>query len=71
VPGAIRSREDAIRALDAVVAFFRSNEPSSPVPMLVERARRLVARDFLDVLAELLPDAVQEAKRAGGIKDES
>ena len=71
VPGAIRSREDAIRALDAVVAYFRSNEPSSPVPMLVERARRLVARDFLDVLAELLPDAVQEAKRAGGIKDES
>jgi len=71
VPGAIHSREDAIRVLDAVATYFRTTEPSSPVPLLVERAKRLVARDFLEVLAELVPDAVSDAKRASGVKDEN
>ena len=71
VPGSIRTREDAIRALDAVATFFRKTEPSSPVPLFVERAKRLVAANFLDVLADVVPDAVPDAKRAGGIRDES
>ncbi len=70
VPGAIRTREDAVRALEAVAAFFRATEPSSPVPLFVERAKRLVARDFLEVLADVVPDALGEARRLGGIKEE-
>jgi type VI secretion system protein ImpA len=68
--GAIRSREDAVRALEAVAAYFRANEPSSPVPLFVERAKRLVALNFLEVLADLAPDALTEAKRVSGVKDE-
>jgi type VI secretion system protein ImpA len=67
--GAIRSRQDAIRALDAVAAFFRKNEPSSPVPLFIERAKRLVAKDFLEVLADVVPDAIAQAKIVGGIRD--
>ncbi len=69
VPGQIRSREDAIRSLDAVAEYFRRAEPSSPVPMFVDRAKRLIARDFLEVLAELAPDSLAEVKRVGGIRD--
>jgi type VI secretion system protein ImpA len=69
VPGQIRSREDAVRSLDAVAEFFRRSEPSSPVPMFVDRAKRLIARDFLEVLAELAPDSLAEVKRVGGIRD--
>jgi type VI secretion system protein ImpA len=69
VPGRIRSREDAIRSLDAVAEYFRRSEPSSPVPMFVDRAKRLIARDFLEVLAELAPDSVADVKRVGGIRD--
>ena len=68
--GSIRSRDDAIRALDAVAAFFRKNEPSSPVPIFIERAKRLVAKDFLEVLADVAPDGLDQAKRVGGIRDE-
>jgi type VI secretion system protein ImpA len=57
--------------LDAVTEFFRRNEPSSPVPLFVERAKRLVAKDFLEVLADMAPDALAQAKRAGGIKDDA
>jgi type VI secretion system protein ImpA len=67
--GAIKSRQDAIRALDAVATFFRQNEPSSPVPLFIERAKRLVAKDFLEVLADIAPDAMDQAKAASGIRD--
>ena len=66
----IRSREDATRALDAVAAWFRTNEPSSPVPLLIERAKRLVAADFFAVLEELAPDGLSQAKAASGVRDE-
>jgi type VI secretion system protein ImpA len=68
--GAIRSRQDAIRALDAAAEFFRRNEPSSPIPLFLERAKRLVAKDFLEVLADIAPDALPQAKAAGGVRDE-
>ena len=69
-PGVINSRADAIRALDAVAEYFRRNEPSSPIPLFVERAKRLVAKDFLEVLADIAPDALAVARSAGGLKDQ-
>jgi type VI secretion system protein ImpA len=68
--GALASRQDAIRALDAVADYFRRNEPSSPIPLLIDRAKRLVAKDFLEVLADIAPDAVAVARSAGGLRDQ-
>jgi type VI secretion system protein ImpA len=69
--GPVRSRQDAIRAMEAVAEFFRQTEPSSPVPLLLERAARLVSKSFLEVLADMAPDGVAQARAAGGIrKDE-
>ena len=68
--GAVTSRQEAIRALDAVADFFKRTEPSSPIPMLVGRAKRLVSKDFLEVLADVAPDAVAQARAAGGLKQD-
>jgi len=68
--GPIKSRQDAIRALDAVAAFYRQTEPSSPIPLFLERAKRLVSKDFLEVLADIAPEAVAQARAAGGLKGE-
>ncbi len=68
--GAITSRQDAVRALDAVAEYFRRSEPSSPIPLFVERAKRLVAKDFLEVLADIAPEALTVARSAGGLKDQ-
>jgi type VI secretion system protein ImpA len=65
--GSITSRQDAIRALDAVAEYFRRNEPSSPIPLFVDRAKRLVAKDFLEVLADIAPDALAQARAASGV----
>jgi type VI secretion system protein ImpA len=69
IVGAIRSRQDAIRALDAVADFFRQQEPSSPIPLIVDRAKRLVSKNFLEVLDDIAPNAVAQARAAGGLKD--
>jgi type VI secretion system protein ImpA len=72
VAGEIASRQDAIRALDAISAFFRKNEPSSPVPLLLDRAKRLVAKNFLEVLEDIAPESLTQVRQLGGIKaDES
>ena len=67
--GEIKSREEAIRAIDAAMLFFRKHEPSSPVPMLLERARRLVAKGFLEVLEDIAPDGLSQARLVGGIRN--
>jgi type VI secretion system protein ImpA len=51
----IESRSQAIALLDQVQRYFRISEPSSPVPMLCERARALAERDFMGVLRDVLP----------------
>ena len=53
----VRSRAQAIALLDQVQHYFRLSEPSSPVPMLCERARAFAERDFMAVLREVLPKA--------------
>lgn len=53
----VDSRPQAIALLEQVQKFFRHAEPSSPVPMLCERARALAERDFMSVLKEVLPKA--------------
>ena len=69
--GEIKSRQDAIRAIDAAVLFFRKYEPSSPVPLLLERARRLVAKDFMEVLKDIAPDGLPQARIIGGVRDDA
>ncbi len=68
-PGVIRTREDAVRVLGMVADYFRRTEPSSPVPIFIDRAKRLVSMDFLKLIEDVAPDALGEVKRLGGIKD--
>ena len=67
VSGEIRTREDAVRVLDKVSEYFRKNEPSSPVPLLLQRAKRLISMDFMEILRDLTPQGVSEAETIGGL----
>jgi type VI secretion system protein ImpA len=51
----VTNRAQAIALIDAVHRYFRRSEPSSPVPLLCERARALAERDFMGVLKDVLP----------------
>ncbi|MGJ4942373.1 ImpA family type VI secretion system protein [Bradyrhizobium sp. HKCCYLS1011] len=52
----VENRMQALGLLAKVAAFFRAAEPSSPIPLLVDRARDLAQRDFLSLLNDVLPE---------------
>jgi type VI secretion system protein ImpA len=69
--GSVDSREDAIRAIDMVCAYLERAEPTSPAPLLLRRARRLINRNFLQLMKELAPDALNEVARVMGVDPET
>jgi len=56
--GSINSRGDVVRALGAICDYYRSCEPASPIPLLLERAQRLVDKDFMSIISDLAPNAL-------------
>ena len=60
-------RDDVAMALDSVMRFYQKHEPSSPVPILIARAREMVYKNFFDLLRELAPqhkDSFRDMMRA-------
>lgn len=66
VPAALNSREDVVRALDAICDYYRRHEPSSPIPLLMQRAKRLATMDFMAIIRDLAPGAVQQVEEIRG-----
>ena len=56
----VTDRGRAAGQLRAVAAFFRQTEPASPVPLLLDRARAWLERDFEGLLSDLLPASAGE-----------
>ena len=53
VSGSIRSRDDVVRALDAICDYYQQVEPGSPVPFLLRRAQKMAAMNFVQAVQEL------------------
>jgi type VI secretion system protein ImpA len=60
------SREDVLRVLGQVRSFYSKHEPASPIPLLIRRIERMVPMTFLEVLADMAPDAVKEVNKIVG-----
>jgi len=71
VPGEINSRDDAIRVLDRVCDYFLKHEPSSPVPLLLRRAKRLVSKNFMDIVRDLAPEGLPQVEKIRGEGDDA
>jgi len=67
--GEVRSRDDVLRAIDAICAYYARAEPSSPVPLLLQRCRRMVTMSFVDILKEMLPESVAGLQKIAGKTD--
>jgi type VI secretion system protein ImpA len=63
---AVSKRDDAVYLLELASSYFRNNEPSSPLPMLIDRARRLATMEFMDILRDLAPDGLMQAQTIAG-----
>lgn len=70
VPGRIETPQDVLRRLDEVCDYYARCEPSSPVPLLLRRAQRLVGKNFFDLLKDLAPGGVSEMEVISGPTEE-
>ena len=68
--GRLASNQDVLKALDMILAYYQQSEPSSPVPLLIKRAKRLVGKSFVDIIRDLSPDAMAQVKMVSGDEDQ-
>ncbi len=64
--GAIQSREDAIRMLQRVSEWIERNEPSNPAPLLIQRAQRLMKKNFMEIIRDLVPEGLGQIEKLAG-----
>jgi len=69
-PGEIFSRDDVVRSLERILAYYARHEPSSPLPVLLNRARSLVHADFAAIVRNLIPDGLSQFENLCGPKDQ-
>jgi type VI secretion system protein ImpA len=66
----IRGADDIVRRIDEICEYYDRHEPSSPLPILLRRARRLVGKSFSDVLKNIAPGGLAELHTLSGPEDE-
>lgn len=64
--GEINSREDARQTLDRLCTYFQTHEPASPVPILLQRAKKLIDKNFMELLQDLAPDGLAQLALVSG-----
>ena len=67
LPGVIDTRADALKAIDMVCDYLERTEPTNPAQLLLRRARRLVNKNFLELVRELAPESLGEVARIRGM----
>lgn len=68
--GKIAGPQDVMRRIDELCEYYARSEPSSPVPLLLRRAQRLVGKDFVDLMKDLAPTGISELQVISGATDE-
>ncbi len=62
------NRAEALLLLKKGAEYFQTEEPNSPVPFLINRALRFSEMNFMDLLADIAPDALQRGRDILGVR---
>lgn len=71
LPVGIHSRAQALAAIDQVCAYLENAEPTNPAQLLLKRARRLIDKNFMQLMKDLAPDALAEVAKIMGVNPDS
>lgn len=66
IAGEVHSRDDVVKLLDKIVSYYEKNEPSSPVPLLMQRARRMVTMNFMEIMKDLADKGLPQVEAVTG-----
>ncbi len=69
-PGEIGNRDDVLRSLERLLNYYARHEPSSPLPVLLNRAKNLVHADFATIVRNLIPDGLSQFENLRGPEGE-
>lgn len=69
LPSELHSVSEAFSALALARRYFEKNEPSHPAPLLIKRVEKLNGKDFLSIVRELAPEALQQLQLIAGSDD--
>lgn len=67
IRGEITSEQDVKVLLAKICQYYELREPSSPIPILLKRAERLVGKNFIELVRDLSPDALSQLKVVAGV----
>ncbi len=67
----ISDRNDVMRVLDKICDYYSEHEPSSPVPLLLMRAKRMVTMNFLEIIEHLAPEGLNQVYSVSGVQESS
>jgi type VI secretion system protein ImpA len=68
--GAPATRQDVIAMLEVACAFIERTEPTNPAPLLIRRAKALMEKDFMAIMADLAPDGLAQIHLIAGTRPE-
>jgi len=69
--GEIRSRDEAVQILELVCSYLERHEPSNPAPLFIRRAQRLIKKNFLEIVRDLMPDSLSQLEKLAGDVDKT
>ena len=69
-PGTMATREDVIQMLERVCEWLQRHEPTNPAPLLIRRAQRLMNKDFMEIIRDLVPEGIDQVEKIAGVSGE-
>ncbi|MEM7742256.1 MAG: type VI secretion system protein TssA [Pseudomonadota bacterium] len=66
VSGTLQGPSDVQASIDRILEYYARVEPSSPLPLLLRRARRLVSADFVTIMRDIAPSGMDNVSLIGG-----
>ena len=66
ISGEILTRDDVASMIDKICTYYQKYEPSSPVPLVLQRAKRLVKKNFFEIMEDLAPDGLHQVTMVAG-----
>jgi type VI secretion system ImpA family protein len=64
------TRAEALLLLKKGAEYFQTQEPNSPIPHLINRALRFSEMSFIELIEDMVPDALARGRDILGIKSE-
>jgi type VI secretion system protein ImpA len=60
------TRAQVIDQLELICSYYAQHEPSSPIPLLLRRVKRLAGMQFIDIVRDLAPAGLAEIENLAG-----